>query len=120
MNIVEALILPKLTSTLSNKTFNWVIEQWRNYTLADPNFNKSDRIDALIGDDVYANILEEGIFKKDRVLGQATKLDWILSGVLQQPRKASRVPAAVTTTLEKFWEIADITKPTVWPLSECS
>ncbi|XP_053968405.1 uncharacterized protein LOC128869828 [Anastrepha ludens] len=109
---VEALILPKLASAQPDKTFKWDIEQWRNYTLADPNFNRSDRIDVVIGGDVYADILEEGIFKKDRILGQATKLGWILSGVLQQPRKNGRILAAVTTTLEKFWEIEDTTAPT--------
>ncbi|XP_036335364.1 uncharacterized protein LOC118745796 [Rhagoletis pomonella] len=109
---VEALILPKLASAQPDKTFKWDIEQWRNYTLADPNFNRSDRIDVVIGGDVYADILEEGIFKEDRILGQATKLGWILSGVLQQPRKNGRILAAVTTTLEKFWEIEDTTAPT--------
>ncbi|XP_050317621.1 uncharacterized protein LOC126751417 [Bactrocera neohumeralis] len=108
---VEALILPKLASAQPDKTFKWDIEQFKNYTLADPNFNKLDRIDIVIGSDIYADILEEGIFKKDRILGQATKLGWILSGVLQQPRKNNTILAAVTTTLEKFWEIEDTTTP---------
>ena len=80
--------------TMSDKTFKWDIEQWKNYTLADSNFNKLDWIDGVIDRShdnlsnqngpefcrynnnnvviavyaVYPDILEKGIFKKDGIL----------------------------------------------------
>lgn len=79
---------------MSDKTFKWDIEQWKNYTLADSNFNKLDWIDGVIDRShdnlsnqngpefcrynnnnvviavyaVYPDILEKGIFKKDGIL----------------------------------------------------
>jgi hypothetical protein len=39
-------------------------ELYRNYTLADPRFNKSDRVDVILGADLYGERLENGIFKR--------------------------------------------------------
>ncbi|CAD7001741.1 unnamed protein product, partial [Ceratitis capitata] len=48
---VESPILLK-----PDKTFKWEIDQWQNYILGEPTFNKSDRIDVVIGSDVRADI----------------------------------------------------------------
>ncbi|CAD7001744.1 unnamed protein product, partial [Ceratitis capitata] len=48
---VESPILLK-----PDKTFKWEKDQWRNYILGEPTFNKSDRIDVVIGSHVRADI----------------------------------------------------------------
>lgn len=78
---VNAVGLPILTSAQPDLSFNYNFKIWEKYTLADPLFNKSHRIDMVIGGDVFSSIIESGIKKDHGVLGQATKFGWILSGI---------------------------------------
>ncbi|XP_037932509.1 uncharacterized protein LOC119667290 [Teleopsis dalmanni] len=104
----EALILPSLVSCQPDKTFSYNIDKWENMTLADPNFNKSDRIDIIIGSDLYGEILEGGLLKKDKILAQSTKFGWILSGILQAKRSIKGFISSNVVNIEKFWEIEEI------------
>ena len=45
---VNAVVLPTLASAQLDQSFNYNFQIWENYTLADPLFNKSDRIDLII------------------------------------------------------------------------
>ncbi|XP_049315839.1 uncharacterized protein LOC125779244 [Bactrocera dorsalis] len=103
---VNAVILPVLTSAQSNISFNYNFKIWENYTLADSSFNKSDRIDMVIGGDIFSSIIESGIKKDHGVLDQATKFGWILSGIIKE-KVTGKITTAVTN-LEGFWEIEDI------------
>mgnify|MGYP003552050070 CR=1 FL=1 len=103
-----ALVLPSLASAHPDKSFEYDLENWRNYNLADPNFNKAERIDMVLGGDLFVEILENGVQKQNKILGQNTKLGWILSGILQIRQKKNKVTSAVTTGIERFWEIEEI------------
>jgi len=61
--LIEALILPHLTTAQPSNSFRYNEEDWRNRLLADQRFNKSDQIDIIIGADVIGSIIEDGIHK---------------------------------------------------------
>ena len=103
----DALVLPQLTGAQPDQSFKFDVSKWDNFVLADPMLNKSDRIDIVIGSDIFSNILEKGIQKKDGILAQSTKLGWILSGVVKKQSKKTKVLSAVTN-LERFWELEEL------------
>ncbi|XP_059222731.1 uncharacterized protein LOC131996799 [Stomoxys calcitrans] len=84
------------------------MKQWRNCMLADPFFNKSDRIDLIIGGDIYADIMEKGQKRVSGPFSQQTKLGWIVSGALSNGiSKVEKVQVAATN-LERFWEVEEV------------
>lgn len=61
------------------------LAQWshlQGLQLADPNTNTNDRIDLLIGNRTFAEILDYGLIKgnEGQPIAQKTKLGWIISG----------------------------------------
>ncbi|XP_073820586.1 uncharacterized protein [Musca autumnalis] len=104
---IEAVVLPELASVQQNPTCEYEINKWDNFTLADPDFASSDRIDVLIGSDIYHEIAQDAVHKKDTILAQKTKLGWILSGPVTA-KKRSNEKIVATTTLERFWEIEEL------------
>lgn len=103
----QALVLPTVMSALPSKSFDVNMQVWDKYILADPLFNKSDRIDLIIGGDLYADIMEEGHKKGDGPFAQRTKLGWILSGKIDIKRRSRNVHVAATN-LERFWELEEV------------
>lgn len=113
-NCIQAFVLHTLTTVLPEKPV--VIEIWpelRNLPLADPSFSTPNKIDVLLGADVFSDILLDGLVKGPPGLpiAQNTQLGWILSG---------RVTTSVTPTmvrcnhvhqveeadlLTRFWEL---------------
>ncbi|XP_054089198.1 uncharacterized protein LOC128922505 [Zeugodacus cucurbitae] len=71
---VNAVVLPILTSAQPDLSFNYNFKIWEKYTLADPLFNKSDRIDMVIGGDVFSSIIESGIKKRSRCSWPSDKI----------------------------------------------
>ncbi|XP_058982804.1 uncharacterized protein LOC131804242 isoform X2 [Musca domestica] len=106
--ITEALVLSKLASAHTDNNFHYDLEKWKNITLADPNFYNSERIDLVIGADIFQQILEEGVRHEEKIVAQNTKLGWILSGTIQMKSGGNNVRSAATTTIERFWEIEEI------------
>ncbi|XP_065356309.1 uncharacterized protein LOC135950707 [Calliphora vicina] len=104
----EALILPHLTGAQPSHSFENDIEEWKNFILADPSFNQSDRIDIVIGGDIIPHIIKEGVHKKRGVLAQSTIFGWILSGVINKKTKPEKLVSATTINLERFWEIEEV------------
>ncbi|XP_052745046.1 uncharacterized protein LOC128199462 [Bicyclus anynana] len=80
---VTAYVLKDITCYLPEKRFNeinWI--ELQNLSLADPHFNRPNKIELLLGANVYSQILQDGI-KKDStgtLLAQNTSLGWILTG----------------------------------------
>nr|XP_022910534.1 uncharacterized protein LOC111421598 [Onthophagus taurus] len=113
------LVLPKLTQSLPSKKLpEQNSQEIINKILADPTYNIPGPIDAIIGAQEYGNILEEGLQKTtDGLLGQKTKLGWILSGHLkQQCPSATKVTCFVSRVEEekqliRFWEIEEVEQP---------
>jgi len=80
---VQALVLPRLT--VYSGVSSVLRREWshlRGIELADPDFAGDDRIELLLGADVYASILEPGLRRGNELepLAQETRLGWILSG----------------------------------------
>ncbi|XP_037915021.1 uncharacterized protein LOC119653933 [Hermetia illucens] len=67
--------------TLPEKSMKLERPTWVNtLQLADPNFENSMNIDAILGADVYEHIVEPEIKKGEVLLAQKTKLGWVLLG----------------------------------------
>ncbi|XP_059217641.1 uncharacterized protein LOC131994780 [Stomoxys calcitrans] len=104
----QAMVLPTIMSQQPGKSFDIDMKQWRNCMLADPFFNKSDRIDLIIGGDIYADIMEKGQKRVSGPFSQQTKLGWIVSGALSNGiSKVEKVQVAATN-LERFWEVEEV------------
>lgn len=107
---MQALVLQNLTNKLPSVTFNgadWTHLQ--NLKLADPSYNVSNSIDVLLGADVYANIILDGILKGQQhsPIAQQTQLGWILCGKLKTLN--CHLTLLDFTDLSKYWENEDIT-----------
>ncbi|XP_037902479.1 uncharacterized protein LOC119646169 [Hermetia illucens] len=73
--------MPSLNMTLPEKSIKLERPTWVNtLQLADPNFENSMNIDAILGADVYEHIVEPEIKKGEVLLAQKTKLGWVLLG----------------------------------------
>lgn len=112
---VNAFVLNKLTADLPEKAV--VVELWSaldKFELADPSFDRPNKIDMLLGADVYGQIIEEGIIKgsSGAPVAQKTTLGWILSGPIHAPDltkpnhiKVNHVQVSDNELLKKFWEL---------------
>lgn len=80
---VKAHVLNKLTSVIPARKVNiQLCQSLIQLKLADPKFHTPNKIDLLLGADIYSQILVEGLIKGSPGLpiAQNTKLGWILSG----------------------------------------
>jgi len=78
-------VLPKLTVYAGVSSL--AIREWphlRGLELADPDFAAADKIDLLLGADVYASILGAGVRKGGarEPVAQQTSIGWIISGTV--------------------------------------
>uniref|UniRef100_A0A1I8PW33 Reverse transcriptase domain-containing protein n=1 Tax=Stomoxys calcitrans TaxID=35570 RepID=A0A1I8PW33_STOCA len=105
---VEALVLPALASVHLHSSFFYNKHVWKNFELADPNYYKNERIDMVLGGDVYVEILKNCIHKKNGMLGQNTKLGLMLSGPLTVRAPVAKKGVNVTTEIERFWETEEL------------
>lgn len=117
---VKAHVLSKLTTLLpSSKVFAQVLPALPSMELADPSFGTPNKIDLLLGAEVYSQILLEGLVKDSAgsVVAQHTKLGWILSGKIHSENKVNHgetcpnvvnlhlVQTNENELLKKFWEL---------------
>lgn len=110
---VKAYVLNKITNFLPGKKV--VVPEWmelQQLTLADPAFNSPNKIDALLGAEVYCQILKEGVLKgpKGSPIAQCTTLGWILSGPVSAPSTIEKITVLHTQVteddvLKRFWEL---------------
>lgn len=115
---VRALILHPVSSYVP-KQFSLFhsSHQLRHLEYADPSPSASEKVDLLIGADLYGRILLNGLIPGDEnnPTAQKTIFGWVLSGSLP----ASSTPPAsisvhhcalepVNETLKKFWEIENL------------
>lgn len=116
---VEAYVLGTITSLLPSEKlaeFNWPEFQ---ITLADPEYHTPNKIDILLGAEVYGQVLREGLTQGPPgfPVAQNTALGWILSGQIPS-RSDSNVHChhAIISSdevddnalLKQFWEIESI------------
>ncbi|XP_053612017.1 uncharacterized protein LOC128676097 [Plodia interpunctella] len=82
---VKAHIIKTITTLLPENKI--AVQKWSNLSgirLADPKFNTPNKIDLLLGAEVYGQIIDDGLIRSgpDMPVAQNSKLGWILSGTL--------------------------------------
>lgn len=113
---VKAHVLNKLTAFLpEEKVEIQLLPQLPDIKLADPKYNIPNKIDILLGAEVYGQILLEGLIKGPvgSPVAQNTRLGWILSGKVQAKNSTSNddhiinmhLQVSEDEILRKFWEI---------------
>ncbi|CAH2092373.1 unnamed protein product [Euphydryas editha] len=108
---VKAYVLNNITTFIPGKKItvkNWV--ELENLCLADPTYHTPNKIDILLGAEVYSQILKEGVLRGPVgcPVAQSTALGWILSGpVGSDSRVVSVFHSQVQEEFEikKFWEL---------------
>ncbi|XP_052748654.1 uncharacterized protein LOC113522128 [Galleria mellonella] len=114
---VQAFVLSKLTSILPERQI--IVELWSEFSnikLADPSFHTPNKIDILLGANVYSQILLDGVIKGPPgvPIAQRTTLGWIISGPvnldetnnIQRPLISMHIShVSEDDLLRKFWEL---------------
>lgn len=78
-----AIVLPKLTTLISNTQLQSDFDFVENLTLADPSFLDGGDIEMILGASEYARVIKMGLMKSDKnVLAQNTEFGWVLSGAI--------------------------------------
>ncbi|XP_069361070.1 uncharacterized protein [Maniola hyperantus] len=118
--VVKAHVLSKLTSFLPfKKATVQLCPDLIGLKLADPKFDTPNKIDLLLGADVYSQILIDGLIKGPPgfPLAQNTQLGWILSGQIHSGLQESEaqqennivvsmhIQSNENNLLRKFWEL---------------
>lgn len=109
---VDAYVLKRITSFLPSKemvSVDWICD----LPLADPQYNTPNKIDILLGAEVYGQIIQEGIKKgpQGTLVAQATLFGWIISGVIEKSHQPHGKVVVMHSYVEenellkKFWEI---------------
>lgn len=115
---ISAYILPKLTTSLPSvqvKRQNW--PHLEGLQLADSNFTIPGTIDIILGADIYAQIIEDGIKKGgiNSPIAQRTKLGWIISGPTDNNTSSETsqvyhisIDNELHDLLQRFWKLEEI------------
>ncbi|XP_043259315.1 uncharacterized protein LOC122401313 [Colletes gigas] len=113
---ISFITVPLITGSLPSRQVDRTsIEIPKNLTLADPTFHKPGKIDALLGNTLFFNLLSNGQIKlnNSKIILQKTRLGWIVTGESDlQPSYKNTVKSFHTTstldkTLNKFWEVEE-------------
>ena len=116
---LECLVTPKVTGTIPSSKIN--IGQWElpdGVVLADPGFHTPDKVDLLIGAELFFSILKPSqLFLKDSMPQlRDTHLGWIVSGVIFEPQmsnvcvqQANHASLGdVERMMQQFWQIEEV------------
>lgn len=109
---VKAYVMKTISSNLPAKEVRLNRTELQNLTLADPSCCTPGKIDILLGADVFARIIEDGLIRlQSGLVVQKTRFGWILSGQTNNPN--SNQQRTITSLfvredndmLKRFWEI---------------
>ncbi|GFQ99061.1 integrase catalytic domain-containing protein [Trichonephila clavata] len=116
--VVDFHVVPKITNMIPVNSFDIShIVFPSNVHLADPTFNTSNSIDALLSADIFFDILKDGKYKLDNgnLILQNTGFGYIISGNTSRFSSGSLHCGLITKdfetlndTLKSFWEIEEI------------
>lgn len=104
----QAYVMPSLNNYCAGPVDRHKLPSLTEFSLADPEFDKNDPIDLLIGGDLYGDILlpQQKKFEKGIFL-QLTHFGWIVSGPTAEISYAHSVNVnlcSIDTQLKAFWE----------------
>ncbi|XP_058797106.1 uncharacterized protein LOC131667606 [Phymastichus coffea] len=122
---VNAFVLPRLTSALPSRSLvQFNLHQFKRLRLADPQFHISDRVDLMIGADLYGQLLLSGVknFTNTLVVAQNTALGCVVSGPTHGSTPRRAVPANQVTVkalrcevnddlseiIQRFWTVEEV------------
>lgn len=113
------LIVPQITEYIPIIQINkHSLQIPPNVQLADPSFNKPNKIDILIGADLFWNILCNGQINLgcNKPLMKKTQFGWVVTGQIGS-NSSRRTQCNVSTHIDldekisKFWELEEISNP---------
>lgn len=112
---IKAHVLTTLASILPRKEIKIHCESELNkLPLADPTFCKPSGIDMLLGAEVYAQILQDGVKRYGSVIAQNSLLGWLISGKVDKEESEVReifmMHSQLQTDdmLQRFWESEEL------------
>ena len=113
-----SLVLRKLTNMVPNEQVH--LHDWphlKGLEMADPEYYQPGRIDCILGAEVYASAILDGLRKgpSSSPLAQRTVFGWVLTGPIKpSARIGSKVSCHLTQSVEpiawqlqKFWEVEE-------------
>ncbi|XP_058449304.1 uncharacterized protein LOC131429270 [Malaya genurostris] len=116
---LECLVTPKVTGKIPNTKINvsdWCIPD--GVVLADPAFHTPDKMDMLIGGELFFDIMKAKSMALADNLPQLRKtyLGWIVAGVFKEPHATHIQPQysnvvsieEVETMMQQFWKIEEL------------
>ena len=113
---LSAAVVPRICNYLPTVSYSsQILHRFKNYKLADPEFYKSNKVDILLGADVFTSLLsqQQPVLIPGEPSLLSTKFGFVLSGkvsgdTLAQLPCSSHTSLCITssldTTLRKFWE----------------
>ena len=122
----DALILPQLTSQLlAESIIDLDLQLFSGLTLAEPQFCVPDKIDIILGADVYGQLIRMGLrrFPSSQLIAQNSAFGWVVSGTLESetPRRAEQSTTSMPLrvmhcasiheldkTLQRFWILEEL------------
>lgn len=110
---VRAFVLSSITTLLpARKVVDLGSVDMQELPLADPHYHTPNKIDVLLGAEVYSQIIMEGIKKNQQgtLVAQATSFGWIVSGAVKSSQDNTNMIVLHTHLVEddclkKFWEM---------------
>lgn len=112
---VKAFVIQRFASLIPNKSsFGHAFPQLEGLNLADPGFFSPEQIDLILGSEVYAQVLMDGLrITPGYPTAQRTRFGWILMGAMPQGDESRNFRTMVTRVdidklLRKFWEIEEV------------
>lgn len=119
---IECLVTPKVTQSIPSTKFD--VSSWnlpQDVQLADPKFHTPDRIDLLIGGELFFDIFKPNHFALGENLPtlRETYLGWIVTGTINTPDhfdptvRHSNIATIenVEEMIQQFWKLEEV--PTV-------
>ncbi|XP_046745774.1 uncharacterized protein LOC124411010 [Diprion similis] len=119
---VNALVLPKLTAYQPPSLI--LTSRWKHLDglpLADPDYSSTRPIELLLGADVYAQLILDGVRKgnANTPVAQNTQLGWIISGQIAAnspnclPLNSMQISLdnSLSLSLQRFWEQEEMAPP---------
>jgi Pao retrotransposon peptidase./Putative peptidase (DUF1758)./Integrase core domain./Protein of unknown function (DUF1759). len=119
--IASLSVIPNIVGQLPNAELPPTIpDTFIHLQLADPDFHRPDRIELLLGADIYPQLLSsEPIVKQPNgPVAISTIFGWTIIGPLNSQSPIKEITSLVSTAeisrqLEKFWEIEHVNAPTI-------
>lgn len=118
----ELYVLNSLEGNYPYQKVNVSKDEIRNFILADPNFDEPAPVDALLGAEVYCDIIGTDLYKhKDGAIMQSTEFGHIILGKFRTEKTDNAPVLSITDNLKqnddciakalaKFWQIEEINK----------